>query len=203
MEEPEPPEQFNVLLDQLDMPDRLMFATDYPHWDFDAPDRVIPVRLEPGLRRAIMRDNALALDRLRPRYPEELKQMARHVVATADEIPPGGRLIVEVAGRSIGVFNIGGEYLAVRNRCPHQGGPLCEGVQLGALHSSSPGEYEYDRPHEIIRCPWHAWEFDLRTGASWLPSRAHPRALVRGRGRPAGGADRAAPPRDAAGAVHG
>ncbi len=103
--------------------------------------------------------------------------MARHVVATADEIPPGGRLIVEVAGRSIGVFNIGGEYLAVRNRCPHQGGPLCEGVQLGALHSSSPGEYEYDRPHEIIRCPWHAWEFDLRTGASWFdPERTRVRS---------------------------
>jgi len=61
MEEPEPPEQFAVLLDQLDMPDRLMFATDYPHWDFDAPDRAIPVRLEPALRTAIMRDNALAL----------------------------------------------------------------------------------------------------------------------------------------------
>ena len=94
--------------------------------------------------------------------------MARHVVAAVDEIPPGGRLIVEVAGRSIGVFNVDGEYLAVRNRCPHQGGPLCEGVQIGALHSSGPGEYDYDRPNEIIRCPWHAWEFDLRTGASWL-----------------------------------
>ncbi len=61
MEEPEPPEQFTVLLEQLAMPDRLMFATDYPHWDFDAPDRAIPVRLEPALRNAIMRENALAL----------------------------------------------------------------------------------------------------------------------------------------------
>jgi nitrite reductase/ring-hydroxylating ferredoxin subunit len=103
--------------------------------------------------------------------------MARHVVAAVDEIPPGGRLIVEVAGRSIGVFNVDGEYLAVRNRCPHQGGPLCEGVQIGALHSSGPGEYDYDRPNEIIRCPWHAWEFDLRTGASWFdPERTRVRA---------------------------
>jgi len=103
--------------------------------------------------------------------------MARHVVAAVDELPPGGRLIVEVAGRSIGLFNVNGEYLAVRNRCPHQGGPLCEGVQIGALHSAGPGEYDYDRPNEIIRCPWHAWEFDLRTGASWFdPERTRVRA---------------------------
>lgn len=103
--------------------------------------------------------------------------MARYVVAAVDEVPPGGRLIVDVGGRSIGVFNVDGEYLAVRNRCPHQGGPLCEGVQLGALHSAGPGEYEYDRPNEIIRCPWHAWEFDLRTGASWFdPERTRVRA---------------------------
>ena len=94
--------------------------------------------------------------------------MARVVVAETDELPPGTRRIVEVAGRSIGVFNVGGEYLAVRNRCPHQGGPLCEGVTVGALTSSQPGEYLHERPGEIIRCPWHAWEFDLRTGASWF-----------------------------------
>jgi predicted TIM-barrel fold metal-dependent hydrolase len=61
MEEPEPPDQFAVLLEQLAMPDRLMFATDYPHWDFDAPDRAIPIRLDPALRNAIMRENAIAL----------------------------------------------------------------------------------------------------------------------------------------------
>jgi 3-phenylpropionate/trans-cinnamate dioxygenase ferredoxin subunit len=94
--------------------------------------------------------------------------MSRFVVAETAELPPGTRRIVEVGGRSIGVFNVGGEYLAVRNRCPHQGGPLCEGVTVGALTSDQPGEYDYARPGEIIRCPWHAWEFDLRTGASWF-----------------------------------
>lgn len=92
----------------------------------------------------------------------------RHVVAAAAEIPPGARKIVEVDGRSIGIFNVDGEYLAVRNRCPHQGGPLCEGAQVGAITSPGPGAYLYERPGEIIRCPWHAWEFDLRTGASWF-----------------------------------
>ncbi len=44
------------------------------------------------------------------------------MVAAAREIPPGGRKIVQVGGREIGVFNLGGEFFALLNRCPHQGG---------------------------------------------------------------------------------
>jgi predicted TIM-barrel fold metal-dependent hydrolase len=63
MEEPTKPEQFHQLLAHLDMNDRLMFATDYPHWDFDAPDQALPVRLPLELERMIMADNARALYR--------------------------------------------------------------------------------------------------------------------------------------------
>ena len=93
--------------------------------------------------------------------------MARTVVATVEEIPPGGRKIVEVAGRSIGVFNVDGEYFALRNRCPHQGGPLCSGKVAGLVQSTVPGDYSYSRPGEMLRCPWHGWEYDIRTGQSW------------------------------------
>jgi len=103
--------------------------------------------------------------------------MARHVVATIDEIPPGERKIVEVAGRSIGVFNVGGEFFALRNRCPHQGGPMCTGRLAGAVESSKPGEYRYSRRGEMLRCPWHGWEFDIRTGQSWFdPAKTRVRA---------------------------
>ena len=90
------------------------------------------------------------------------------VVARADEIAPGERKLVSVGGRSIGVFNVGGEYYALRNRCPHQGGPLCEGFQFAPLRAAAPGE-PYSRGDEdaIIRCPWHGWEFDVRTGQSY------------------------------------
>ena len=71
--------------------------------------------------------------------------MAKHVVATVDEIPPGERKIVELEGRSLGVFNINGEFYAVRNICPHQGAPLCEGRLTGLLQSDVPGEYNYTR----------------------------------------------------------
>lgn len=69
-------------------------------------------------------------------------------------------------GRSIGVFNVGGELFAVRNACPHQGGPLCQGVLSGRAAPGRPGEYRYVRRGEILRCPWHGWEFDIRTGRS-------------------------------------
>jgi 3-phenylpropionate/trans-cinnamate dioxygenase ferredoxin subunit len=93
--------------------------------------------------------------------------MPKYVVATADEISPGERKIIEIGGRSIGVFNIDGEYFAIRNSCPHQGGPLCSGLVTGFLESSAPGTYHYARKGEILRCPWHSWEFDIKTGQSW------------------------------------
>jgi 3-phenylpropionate/trans-cinnamate dioxygenase ferredoxin subunit len=94
--------------------------------------------------------------------------VARYVVARSDEVPAGGRKIVDVAGRSIGIFRVGNELFAVRNRCPHQGGPLCDGRLSGFLVGDGPGQYRYSRAGEVVRCPWHGWEFDLRTGESWF-----------------------------------
>lgn len=100
-----------------------------------------------------------------------------HVVASVDEIPPGSHKIVEVAGREIGVFNVSGRFFAVRNRCPHMAGPLCEGYVSGAVTSDGPGDYRFDREGEILRCPWHQWEFDMRTGQSWFdPEKVRVRA---------------------------
>jgi len=92
----------------------------------------------------------------------------KHVVAKVDEIAVGGRKIVEINGRSIGIFNIAGEFYALLNRCPHAGAELCKGTIAGIRQSDKPGEYDYSRPGEIIRCPWHGWEFDIKTGKSWF-----------------------------------
>ena len=92
--------------------------------------------------------------------------MAKHVVGTVAEIAPGQRKIVEINGISIGVFNVGGTFHALRNRCPHQGAPLCRGSIKGTALPSAPGEYVWAREGEILRCPWHGWEFDLLTGRS-------------------------------------
>ena len=93
--------------------------------------------------------------------------MSKHVVARLAELPPGGRKLVTVRGRPIAIFNIKGEFFGLLNRCPHQGGSLCDGVLTGLVQSDEPGIYRYSRAGEILRCPWHGWEFDVRTGQSW------------------------------------
>jgi nitrite reductase/ring-hydroxylating ferredoxin subunit len=93
--------------------------------------------------------------------------MAKHVVAPVDAIPPGGRKLVTVNGRAVVIFNLGGEFFALNNRCPHRGGSLAQGKLTGLVQSTEPGDYKYTRRGEIIRCPWHSWEFDIRTGQSW------------------------------------
>lgn len=92
----------------------------------------------------------------------------RYNVGRAADLPDGDRRLVEIGGRSIGVFNVGGRFFALRNRCPHQGGPLCRGRLFGRLESNRPGEYKYDDDRYLLECPWHGWEFDLATGQSWF-----------------------------------
>jgi 3-phenylpropionate/trans-cinnamate dioxygenase ferredoxin subunit len=91
----------------------------------------------------------------------------RYVVSKVEDIPPGARKIVEAGGRSIGIFNLGGEFFALRNRCPHAGAELCRGRVWGRLTASEPGEFTYVAGGEILTCPHHGWEFEIRTGRSW------------------------------------
>jgi len=63
-------------------------------------------------------------------------------VGTTDEIAPGQRKVVEIDGRSIGVFNVDGRYYALRNTCPHAGAPLCEGTL--SAEARGRGGFGYD-----------------------------------------------------------
>jgi 3-phenylpropionate/trans-cinnamate dioxygenase ferredoxin subunit len=94
--------------------------------------------------------------------------LAKLVVSPVADLPPGERRLVEAEGKRIVVFNLGGEFFALSDRCPHQGGSLCAGLLSGHVESPTPGEYIYTRRGEMIRCPWHYWEFDIRTGKSWF-----------------------------------
>ena len=95
----------------------------------------------------------------------------KHIVARAADIPSGGRKLVDIEGRGVVVFNLKGEFYALSNTCPHKGGNLAEGLLSGLVESSQPGEYRHTRAGEIVRCPWHQWEFDIRTGRSWCDPR--------------------------------
>ena len=103
----------------------------------------------------------------------------RVVVGAVDEIPPGGRkLVVPFRGRAgIGVFNVNGTFHALRNLCPHKSGPLCTGRVGPLLVSDGPptvadANLDLVREGEIIRCPWHMWEFEITTGRCLVDSRA-------------------------------
>jgi nitrite reductase/ring-hydroxylating ferredoxin subunit len=93
--------------------------------------------------------------------------MLRHVIARAADLPPGSRKVVHLGERDIVVFNIKGELFALSDKCPHKGANLSRGALTGVVSSREPGTYAYTRSGEILRCPWHGWEFDVRTGKSW------------------------------------
>ena len=69
-------------------------------------------------------------------------------VAQTDDIPAGTARMVEVNGKEIALFNVGGSFHAIDNTCTHVGGPLCEGEIDGAQ----------------VTCPWHGGVFDVTTG---------------------------------------
>lgn len=92
----------------------------------------------------------------------------RYEICPVGELPPGESTIVEIndGRRSIGVFNVDGEFHALANVCPHQLAPLCEGEITGEVVSDRVGEYELIRDGEVIRCPWHGWKFNIEDGTS-------------------------------------
>jgi nitrite reductase/ring-hydroxylating ferredoxin subunit len=96
-----------------------------------------------------------------------MPNMAWHEVFDIDELAEGTRRIIQIEGRiSIGVFNVGGILVAFRNRCPHAGAPVCEGTLSGAIVSDQPFQRHLDHEGRILKCPWHALEFQLPEGVT-------------------------------------
>jgi len=76
--------------------------------------------------------------------------MRRHRVASIEDLPQNGGIAVDVGEKRIALFRYQGEVFALDETCPHRGGPLHEGF--------------LDRG--VVLCPWHQWQFDLKTGCS-------------------------------------
>jgi 3-phenylpropionate/trans-cinnamate dioxygenase ferredoxin subunit len=95
------------------------------------------------------------------------------VIGPVGEFADGERRIVNAGARSIGVFRVGERFFGIRNRCPHQGGPLCRGHVLGDAVAQEPGLATVTDDPLRIACPWHGWEYDLQSGQSFMgPSQA-------------------------------
>jgi nitrite reductase (NADH) small subunit len=67
----------------------------------------------------------------------------------ADELAPGQARSVSLGGTNVALFNIGGTFHAIENKCAHRAGPLAEGFVSG----------------NVVFCPWHDWQYDVTTGA--------------------------------------
>jgi nitrite reductase (NADH) small subunit len=65
--------------------------------------------------------------------------------AKCQDVEPGSGVVSDCAGVVVALFNVGGEFHAIQNKCPHRGGPLGEGELNG----------------QVVTCPWHAWSFDV------------------------------------------
>jgi len=74
-------------------------------------------------------------------------------VASASDIPPGEMLIVEIEGEEIAIANLDGDFVAFQNACTHRAGPLGEGILTG----------------DVVECPFHAGQFNVRTGEVVAP----------------------------------
>jgi nitrite reductase/ring-hydroxylating ferredoxin subunit len=94
----------------------------------------------------------------------------RHLAAASTDIPENGRLVVDVGDATIGIFRVKGRLFAYENRCPHMGGPVCQGLVIPAVREilderqASQG-YEFDEAELRIVCPWHGYEFAIETGS--------------------------------------
>ena len=78
-------------------------------------------------------------------------------IAFAADLPPREGRVVQLGPREIAVFNLGDRFFAADNRCPHKGGPLCDGIVAG---------------HAVV-CPLHAWKVNLETGEVERPAAAN------------------------------
>jgi nitrite reductase/ring-hydroxylating ferredoxin subunit len=94
--------------------------------------------------------------------------MAEWFVAKTSELKDGDRRIVTAGRHEIGVFLKDGAYYAYSNTCLHQGGPACEGVIINNVEDIVAADRTYegqrfgDELHFV--CPWHGWEYDIKTG---------------------------------------
>jgi nitrite reductase (NADH) small subunit len=95
--------------------------------------------------------------------------MRKLFVALVDEMSDGERKIIIDDKVEIGVFRVNDEFYAWRNSCPHQGGPVCQGKLMQGVEERLDQErrslgIHYRTGTINIICPWHGFEFDVRSG---------------------------------------
>ena len=108
--------------------------------------------------------------------------MRRVNIGSASEFSDPGRKVIALDRFEVAVFKLDGEFFAYLNHCPHMGGPVCQGKMIAkvdeiiAADRTSRG-MAFSKTRMHIVCPWHAYEFDIRTGVHPGNSRARLRKV--------------------------
>lgn len=90
-------------------------------------------------------------------------------VCSVEDLNPGDFTVVLIQDTPVGVLNVDGNFFAIENQCPHQGGPVCTGIVRPVLVGEfiDVGKRVEESMHSermAVACPWHGWEFDLQSG---------------------------------------
>jgi nitrite reductase (NADH) small subunit len=93
-----------------------------------------------------------------------VREPAWHCVGPLDDFPSDEPREVRLDAQSLVILRCDDAIHAFRNECPHQGAPLCSGRFAGTMVPSEPGTLEYGLRRDVIRCPWHGWEFRVSSG---------------------------------------
>lgn len=91
----------------------------------------------------------------------------KQAVCQYDELKPKEMKAIMIERKPIVVIRSKeGDVYALRNVCPHKGPNLSDGAVDSNTSGTEVGDYVFDNDTEVIRCPWHSWEFDIKTGCS-------------------------------------
>lgn len=95
--------------------------------------------------------------------------MGEQFVCKSSEFKDGERQIIRIGDDEIGVFKHEGEFFAYSNYCVHQGGPACEGLIIARVeerlrHDKTSMGLFFSEKEMSFACPWHGYEYDMRTG---------------------------------------
>jgi nitrite reductase (NADH) small subunit len=109
--------------------------------------------------------------------------MRRVNIGSVQEFSDPGRKVIALDRFEVAVFKLDGEFFAYLNHCPHMGGPVCQGKMIAKVdeiiaddRTSKGMAFSKTRMH--IVCPWHGYEFDIRTGVHPGNARARLRKVA-------------------------
>ena len=164
-------EQIVAALSWFGGEDKLVFSSDYPHWDADDLAH-LRQRLPESWHARFFRENALRLLRVEIFRPAGREDGERHEldVGAVDDFPDRSVTLVRAGSREIGIVRWDDAVYAVSATSARTsaGRSAAAPSGLGRSTAAAPGELELDDDTPVLACPWHGWEFDVRTGrALW------------------------------------